>query len=189
MFGEKVLNVRARGSEYLELLLDSNVRPGLYQVMFTLQGRSGGVEVTRHSPIFVFHKQGPNAEVLTLNVEGRHYDSPAEQVLNLPRTSWKLLKREVEASNSRLYLGPSPYEVIYGKPDQRWLVRKVKTVPGDDKNAVQWSAAEPSTVVMDLGTPVDEELFSTDDAFARTSGTDKWQDLLPIQINRRGARK
>jgi hypothetical protein len=189
VFGEKVLNVRAAGSEYVELLLDSNVRPGLYHLMFTLRGRSGGNEVTRHSPVFVFHVQGPDADVLTLQVGGRHYDSPAEQVLNLPRTAWKMLKREVRSSNKDIYLGPSPHEVINRKPDRTWLIRGVKTRPAEEENTVPFSMVEPSTVIMDLGTPVDEELYSTDDAFDRSFGTDKWQNLLPVQLNRRRAQK
>jgi hypothetical protein len=189
VFGEKVLDVRAGGSEYVELLLDSNVRPGLYHVLFTLHGRSGGNEVTRRSPVFVFHVQGSDADVLTLQVWGRHYDSPAEEVLNLPRTMWKMLKREVKSSNKDVYLGPSPYEVHHQKPDRTWLIRGVKTRPAEEENTVLFSMAEPSTVIMDLGTPVDEELYSTDDAFDRSLGADRWQDLLPVQLNRRAARR
>lgn len=185
VFGEKVLNVRAGGSEYVELLLDSNVRPGLYQVMFTLQGRSGGNEVTRRSPVFVFHIQGPDADVLTLRVWGRHYDSPAEQVLNLPRAAWKMLKREVKSSNKDVCLGPSPHEVHHRKHDKTWLIRGVKKKPAEEPHTALFNIEEPSMVIMDLSTPVDEDLYTTDDVFDRSFGVDRWQDLLPVQLNRR----
>jgi hypothetical protein len=189
VFGEKVLNVRARGSEHAELLLDSSVQPGLYQIMFMLQGRADGVEVTRHSPVFVFHKSGPGIDLLTLRVWGRHYDSPVEQILNLPNAIWKKLKREVKSPNRDVYLGPAPQDTMHKKADRTWMIRGVRTEPGDKENTVHFSMNEPSTVIMDLGTPIDEKLYSVDDAFNQNSGIDKWQNLLPVQLSRRRIQK
>lgn len=189
VFGEKILNIRARDSEHAELLLDSSLQPGLYQIMFTLQGRSDGVEVTCHSPVFIFHKTEPGTDLLTLRVWGRHYDSPVEQIVNLPNAIWKSLKREVKSANSDVYLGPAPQDIMHNKADRTWMIRGVRREPGEKEHTAYFSMDEPSTVIMDLGTPIDEELYSVDDAFNRNAGIDKWQNLLPVQLNRRGKRK
>jgi hypothetical protein len=185
VLGDKVWHVKAGDTEIVELLLDASVQPGLYSVTFTLQGRSDGAPVTRRSPVFVFHVQGPKADALTLKVWGRHYDSPAEQVLYLPRVDWKRLKRETKTPYTDVYLGPSPHEVMHRKPDPTWVIHGVRTKPVEEKHRVRLGHAEASTVLMDLGTLVDEELYSLNEALDRATGTDGWQDLLPVQLKRR----
>jgi hypothetical protein len=185
---DRIWQIDACSTEHLVLVLDKAAGPGLYSVMFRIHGRCNGESITRLSPIFVFHVEDTGTDLLTLQVVGRHYDSPAAQVLNLPRSAWKRLKREVKPQNMRVYLGPTDHEVVHHKTDTTWMIRSIKTQPGRASNTASWSTENPYTVVLDLGTPVDEELYSATEAFRRVSGSDRWQDLLPLQLKRRRAR-
>lgn len=51
-----------------------------------------------------------------------------------------------------------------------------------------WSTAEPPMVLPNLGTLMDEELYSTLSALTRVTGEDIWQDLLSKQLDRRRSR-
>jgi hypothetical protein len=188
LLDEKVWMIGPNGIEHAMLLLDLDTAPGLYQVVFEISGRKDGETVTRLSPTFVFHVEEPGLDLLTLHVVGRHYDSPANQVLHLPRHEWRRLKRETVAPNQRVYLGPSGHEIVNQKTEHTWIIRAVRTRPGSDENSEAWSLSEPPTVLLNLGTPVDEELYSTRAALSRVAGGDGWQDLLPRQLGRRRSR-
>lgn len=181
----KVWTIGPNAVEHVTLLLDPDTVPGLYQVAFEISGRKDGETVTRLSPTFVFHVQEPGLDLLTLHVVGRHYDSPARQVLHLPRHEWRRLKRETAAADRRVYLGPSHYEVVNQKTDSTWIIRAVRTKPGSAEHLKTWSPSELPTILLDLGTPVDEELYSARTALGRVTGEDGWQDLLPGQLGRR----
>jgi hypothetical protein len=184
----RVWAVNPKSTEHATLLLDRGTSPGLYQVGISVSGQRGSETVARLSPTFAFHVEAPGCDMLTLYVVGRHYDSPASQVLRLPRQEWMRLKREACAANRRLYLGPSPDEIIKQKTDRTWIIRAVRASLGSVEHSEAWGTAEPPVVVMDLGTPVDEELYSTRAALDRIMGTDGWQDLLPKQLDRRRLR-
>ena len=187
VLGDRIWQINANSTEHLVLVLDKTTGPGLYSVMVRIHGRRDGESIMRLSPIFVFHVKDAGTDLLTLQVVGRHYDSPAAQVLNLPRSAWKRLKREVESKNTRVYLGPTDHEIIRHKTDTTWMIRSVKTESDGPPHTETWSFQDPYTVVMDLGTPVDEELYSASEAFRRVTGSDEWQDLLPLQLKRRRA--
>lgn len=188
LLDDKVLTIGPNAVEHATLLLDRATAPGLYRVAFEISGRKDGETLTRLSPTFVFHVEESGLDLLTLHVVGRHYDSPANQVLRLPQHEWKRLKRETVAANRRVYLGPSGHEIVNQKTDRTWIIRAVRTRPGSVEDSEAWSPSEPPTVLLDLGTPVDEELYSTRAALSRVTGGDSWQDLLPRQLSRRRSR-
>jgi hypothetical protein len=188
LLNDTVWTVGPDAIEHATLLLDHGIGPGIYQVAFEISGRIDGETVTRLSPTFVFHVDEPDCDMLILHVVGRHYDSPARQVLQLPRHEWGRLKRGAGSADRSLYLGPSNYEIINQKTDNTWVIRAVRTRLGSVEHTDDWSRVESPTVLLDLGTPVDEELYSTRVALSRVMGEDGWQDLLPKQLNRRGAR-
>ncbi|MCA1616873.1 MAG: hypothetical protein LC800_22875 [Acidobacteria bacterium] len=188
LLDDKVWTIGPNAVEHATLLLDRATAPGLYQVAFEISGRKDGETVARLSPTFVFHVEEPGLDLLTLHVVGRHYDSPVGQLLHLPRQEWRRLKREAGAANRRVFLGPSDHEIINQKTDHTWIIRAVRTKPGRVEHSEAWSASEPPKVLLDLGTPVDEELYSARAALGRVTGKDGWQDLLPRQLDRRRSR-
>lgn len=150
-------------------------------------GLSHGQRVTMFSPSFLVHIDGEKEDLLELAVHGRHYDSPTTQLLALGEDEWNMLRALSARNDRKLFLGPTLYELLHGHRDSVWVVREVAVQSGD-ADGLSWELIqgdEPAVVVLDLGTAVDEELYSLQAAQQRIALTDGWQDLFPIQLGRR----
>ena len=109
-----------------------------------------------------------------------------QQILNYDDSTWENLK-QLTTNNKTIYLGPSPYEIQNRIVDQKWYIRSVETLktPIEDGYITIINPQKPSKIELDLNLPIDEELFSIDTAFKRITGQNGWQDLLPLQLERR----
>ena len=183
----KIWRVAPRSTEIACLLLDDNTAPGVYEFLVSARGNVAGQSIHVESCRFALHVPSEHEDILKLNVKGRHYDSPACQVLNLPEDSWRLVKNEVKKQDQAVYLGPSEHEILHGIQDERWVIRRLASHPIQDGalSGRLLSPEQQSIVILDLGTLVDEELYSLEIARLRMTGSDSWQDLFDLQIQRR----
>lgn len=125
-------------------------------------------------------------DLVDLHVIRRHYDTPAALTLNLDESSWMLLRREVKKSNRITFLGPSLHEAINRYKDRNWTVRSQTVDPQGDGSRAVINQNQLSTLVLDLGVPVDEELHCGKIAVLKQALiVDEWQDIFPVQLQRR----
>jgi hypothetical protein len=154
--------------------------------MFHINGRIEERTVTRYSPIFVIHVPGDNIDLMNLQVIRRHYDSPAAQILKLNDSAWERLKREAQRLDRMTCLGPTFHEFANGYKDRNWTVRATRLDSQGDGLGAQIYPEEPSTLILDLGVPVDEDLHCGKDAVLKDAQSiDEWQDIFPTQLKRR----
>ncbi len=187
VLGDRVWRVAPRHTDVIALVLDVRTLPGVYRIVFSAQGVLDGQRVTMFSPSFLVHIDGEKEDLLELAVHGRHYDSPTTQLLALGEDEWNMLRALSARNDRKLFLGPTLYELLHGHRDSVWVVREVAVQSGD-ADGLSWELVqgdEPAVVVLDLGTAVDEELYSLQAAQQRIALTDGWQDLFPIQLGRR----
>ncbi|HEX8000859.1 MAG TPA: hypothetical protein VF528_20930 [Pyrinomonadaceae bacterium] len=172
-----VWRVEGGATESIALILDRGTPSGLYQVMFTINGKLEGRQITRHSPSFAIHVPDDNTDLVRLYVVDRHYDSPTIQILNLDAATWGKLKQEVRDPYKMVFLGPSMREIMINHVDTTWVIRACKVIPDKDGSATI-NPANPTTVIHDLQTPIDEEVISLDKFMTQLTGTDKWYEFV-----------
>lgn len=185
VLGGRVWRINGGAKETLALTVEKGTPPGLYQVVFSVNGKMDGRTIARRSPRFDIHVEGDDAEILDLYVSDRHYDSPAAQLLALDDPTWRRVKQETKNRNQLVFLGPSFYEITTGHTDHTWIIRACKAQPQEDGLSVRIEFGEPTTEILNLGTEVDEELFSLDKIMRQIVGDD-WRDLLAAQLKRHG---
>jgi len=83
-----------------------------------------------------------------------------------------------------VFLGPTFREVMINETDKSWIVRSCP-VEVQENGSGRISPAKPSSVLLDLKSEVDEEIFSLDSVMTRVTGTDKWSELVRRTLNRR----
>lgn len=183
----KVFQVDAGKSEMISICLADSALPGFYEIYFKVRGKLSNKTITLFSPKFLLNIIDRNTNLLLLNVSGFHYDSPTQQILNYDDSTWENLKQLTTINNKTIYLGPSPYEIQNRIVDQKWYIRSVETLktPIEDGYITIINPQKPSKIELDLNLPIDEELFSIDTVFKRITGQNGWQDLLPLQLERR----
>lgn len=183
-----VWRVEAGATESIAILLGRETPAGLYQVMFSIDGRLEGRQITRHSPSFAVHVPSGDADLLRLYVISRHYDSPATQLLKLDESSWTRLKQEVSDPRKMVFLGPTMRELMINQVDDTWVVRACDVTP-QERGTARVSPADPTTVILDLKTPVDEEVMSLDPVMTQLTGTDKWYEYVINTLERARRRR
>ncbi|HEY0323067.1 MAG TPA: hypothetical protein VGC66_19075 [Pyrinomonadaceae bacterium] len=183
VLGGRVWRINGGARETLALTLDRGAPPGLYQVVFSVNGKMDGRSIVRRSSRFDIHVKGGEADILDLYVFDRHYDSPAAQLLALDDSTWKRLKDETKDRNQLVFLGPSFYEISTGLTDHTWIIRACKAQPQGDGSRATIGFGEPTTEILNLGTAVDEELFSLDEIMCQIVGND-WREILAVQLKR-----
>jgi hypothetical protein len=185
ILGSRIWCVKARAQEAIRLSFQENLEPGFYDIIFRARGKCAGEAVDLYSPSFVVNVRDPGEDVLVLHVM-RHYDSAAPHVLKLDQASWNSLKAETASQSKMLFLGPSLVDIPRRIRDSTWLVREVFGTPsaGNDRS-ISIPFKQPSRILLDLGIPVEEELYSLTDAIQRVCGADSSMKLLPEQIARR----
>jgi hypothetical protein len=189
ILGPFAWRVESQNQEMIRLTLDEDSQPGLYRIMFRVSFTEGTELIKLHSPSFLLRVGDSTDDVLTLHVF-RHYDSAAEYVLRLEESKWRLLKGRTSAGDSIVFLGPSSYEISKRIEDSTWIIREIAGVPlTDGRPGIEISYGQPSTILLNLGVPVEEDLYSLADAIGRVSGQDRWQSLLPKQMERRKTSK
>lgn len=183
----KIWRVPSRSSEIACLLLDEDTSPGVYEFIMTANGKIEGTPVQVKSCSLFLHVPSKNEDFIELNVIGHHYDSPACQILGLDDETWGKIHKKTEQIGYDVYLGPSPYEILNDIQDNRWFIRQAPSNPLRTKGhlEVHPSMTKEATIVFDLGTPVDEKLYSRQTALIRKMGTDPWQNLFDFQLKRR----
>lgn len=182
VLGGRVWRVNGGAHESVALLLDPGAAPGFYEVVFTVKGFLDGRPVSRISSAIPIHVQEEGADLLSLYVFSRHHDSPAAQVLGLDDDAWAALKRDSNDQNKMVFLGPSFHEVMTRQVDQTWVVRACKLHPRPDGIRADIDYFEPTTVILDMKTPVDEEVLSQDKIMSEMLGAETWQKLLPLYL-------
>ncbi len=186
LLGKKVWRVDREAAESVALIMNKGAPAGLYHLMFRIRGTLAGKVIDRCSPRFILHVRGNEADLVMLYVLRRHYDTPAALSLELEEPSWELLKREAKKPDIMTFLGPTFHEALNGYKDQNWTVRSLKINPKGDGSRVQIDPNQPSSLVLDLGVPVDEELHCGKLAVLKHAfGVDEWQDIFPAQLKRR----
>jgi hypothetical protein len=80
-----------------------------------------------------------------------------------------------------VFLGPAFHEVMTRQTDPTWIIRACEIEPGGGMSAAI-DYTEPTTVLLDLGTPVDEELYTQDKIMSEMLGAENWQKLLPSYL-------
>jgi len=183
VLGGRVWRINGGARETLALTLERGAPPGLYQVVFSVNGKMDGRSVVRRSSRFDIHVKGDDADVLDLYVFDRHYDSPAAQLLALDDSTWRRLKEETKDCDQLVFLGPSFYEISTGLTDHTWIIRACKAQPQEDGRSARIEFGEPTAEILNLGTAVDEELFSLDQIMCQIVGDD-WRELLAAQLKR-----
>jgi hypothetical protein len=186
LLGKKVWRVDGGAAESVALIMNKGASPGLYHLMFRIRGTLAGKGIDRCSPCFVLHVCGDETDLVSLYVLRRHYDTPAALTLELKEPSWELLRRETKNPDVLTFLGPTFHEAVNGYKDQNWVVRALKINPKGDGSRAEIDSNQPSLVVLDLGTPVDEELHCGKLAILkRAFSVGEWQDIFPTQLRRR----
>lgn len=183
VLGGRVWRINGGARETLALTLGRGATPGLYQVVISVNGKLDGRSVVRRSSRFDIHVKGDDSDLLDLYVLDRHYDSPAAQLLALDDSTWRMLKEEATDRNQLVFLGPSFYEISTGLTDHTWIVRACKAQPQEDGLSTRIEFGEPSAEILNLGTAVDEELFSLDEIMRQIVGDD-WRELLAAKLKR-----
>lgn len=173
----RVWTVNGGSSETVALVLSKRTLPGLYQIAFRLDGDLDGKPITRLSPALAVHVLQDGANVLRLYVLNRHYDSPALQLLDIDEPTWQRLKREAEDVTKMVFIGPTYREIMVNQIDENWIVRSCPVdIQRDGRGRI--NPANSSSILLDLKSKVDEEIFSLDDVMTRVTGTDKWFELV-----------
>jgi hypothetical protein len=181
--------VKGRDQEPIRLTFQEDVDPGFYRIIFRARGKHAGETVDLYSPTFSVNVRDPREDVLLLHVL-KHYDSAAPHVLNLDKSTWNSLKAETRAKGVMVFLGPSLVDIPRRIKDSTWLIREVVGTPhaGDDRR-ISIPFNQPSKTLLDLGIPVEEELYSLTSALQRVLDADSSKRLLPQQIARRNRTK
>lgn len=182
VLGGKIWRVNGGATESVALLLDERAPAGLYHVTFTIKGTLDGRPITRSSSCFAIHVAESDTDILAFNVFGKYYDSPVAQVLRLHEEAWNNLQAEVHKPGRMVFLGPAFHEIMTRQVDATWIIRACKIEPGDDDLSATIDYMEPTTVLLDLGIPVDEELYTQDKIMSDMLGAENWQKLLPSYL-------
>jgi hypothetical protein len=182
VLGGKVWRVNGGATESVALLLDERAPAGLYHVAFTIKGTLDGRPITRSSSCFAIHVAESDGDILAFNVFGKYYDSPAAQVLRLDEAMWGRLRGEADKPGRMVFLGPAFHEVMTRQVDPTWIIRACEIEPGANGMSAAIDYTEPTTVLLDLGTPVDEELYTQDKIMSDMLGAENWQKLLPSYL-------
>jgi hypothetical protein len=187
ILGSQVWRIKARNQEPIRLSFQDDPEPGFYHIIFRARGKCGEETVDLYSPSFVVNVRDPREDVLILHVM-KHYDSAARHVLNLDQASWGSLKAKTGLKNIILFLGPSLVDIPRRIKDSTWRIRElVGTASAGNERSISIPFDQPSRVLLDLGIPVEEELYCQNNAIQRVVGADNSRKLLPEQIARRKA--
>jgi hypothetical protein len=183
-FRGEIWQIAAGKSEVIRLSIASDTTPGLYGLQLVAKAQLDGQTVTMRSAELTLHVLSKSDDVLRLKVAGRHYDSPVPRLLSSPTKEWKKLKRLTSSLRHFVYLGPAPTDVTRGLIDREWFIRALP-VEDDGPGRKIYSSSTESQIVHSLGIPVEEELYSIDDARRRAMGEDEIQGLVSRQLSRR----
>lgn len=182
VLGGRIWRVNGGAQESVALLMGEGAPAGFYQVVLAVKGLLDGRPISRVSSSIAIHVQGEDVDLLNLYVFSRHHDSPAAQVLNLGESEWSNLKQESRRSDRLVFLGPSFHEIMTRQVDQTWIVRACTMHSRQGGLRADIDYLEPTTVVLDLETPVDEEVYSQDKIMSDLLGAENWQKLLPYYL-------
>ncbi|MGA3239246.1 MAG: hypothetical protein ABSG03_23460 [Bryobacteraceae bacterium] len=181
----KIWQIAAERTEIVRVTVASDTTPGLYILQLVAKAQVDGQTVTMSSAAITLHALGKGDDVLRLKVAGRHYDSPVPRLLASPGKEWKKLKRLASSASQFVYLGPAPTDVIRALADREWFIRALP-VEDDGPGRKIYSSETGSQIVHSLGIPVEEELYSIEDACRRVMGGDETQGLASYRLSRRG---
>ncbi len=144
IFQDSVYTLDAGATEYIDFRLAANQPPGYYQFVFEFFGRVGGKDISVTSGVFPLIVSSERQDRATLCVVGRYYDTPVQTILELSEDSWDVLK---SVRQPFTFLGPTMFD--WSNSDETWKI--YDATDGQKK------------VVLDLGIPIEEELFSAEE--------------------------
>lgn len=149
----EIIEIKSGTHDHLSFILARKTRPGFYQFIFELIGRFRQQTIKMYSPVFAMNKVHDNADIVRLCVVGKYYDSPVEKILSLTNEQWELLKAHKE---SMIFLGQTMFGAIAGEQQKTWKIIEM--------------GAEQETELLDLGIPLEEKLYSSEDALGNILG-------------------
>lgn len=186
ILGKSVWQIDGGTAEAIALIMPEDTSAGLYHIMFSAAALVKGVQVIRNSPQFIIHIPERDGDILRLQVNTRHYESPVSTILNLSYENWSKLKECKKKDNFITFLGPTFHESIHGYSDLNWTVRSCQAIPRDDGITLDIDPSVPSKLVMDLGIEVEEELYcGIKGILNHLTEAVTWKDIIPTQIKRR----
>jgi len=152
---DKVLVVGKGSTEILQFSLADKIKSGFYNLMFEVRGNSRGKAVRLNSEIFHLNVLDTDADQLSLCVLGKYYEEPVPAILELSNQKWNLLKDNPDGSLR--FLGKTILPKSLDIEPMSWKILEVK-VRRIDSHTGELDDSE--SVLLDLGTPITEELYS-----------------------------
>lgn len=162
----KILEVKSNSQEYVEFKLSQKCEPGYYELIFEINCIEGGRTFSLYSSVFPLHKKSPKNNIINLCVLGKYYDTPVHNILDLDIKTWQDVKREYP--NCLKYLGPTMCDTV--NDDYKFDTWKINLLKGKRKKekgitSLEFSSTKKSDLLVDLKIPIEEKLYTTEDAF------------------------
>jgi hypothetical protein len=133
------------------LKLDDCCIDGFYKLMIIVNVLYKDKHITLESEIVPLSIQNSIDEnCVFLNIALSHHDSISKNVLQLDAPSWEYLKKESVNDEYLLYLGDTILDHPFRTLDSTWKIKKLKK-RNITKNGFEFSSAQKSTVVLNLG--------------------------------------
>ena len=157
----KLLEVKSESREYIEFKLSQKCEPGFYELLFVINCVEGARQFSLLSSIFSLHKTNDKEDIVNLNTINKFYDTPVDKILKLDEKTWNTIKKEYP--NQLKYLGPTITDTPIG---DTWAVNllKGKRTKTDRGFRIDVSFSRKSTLLIDLGIPIEEKVYTKDDA-------------------------
>lgn len=184
----KVLNVEPGPPFGIILTLAKETAPGLYWLSVSAVGQVDGRSVRISSSQTAIHVRTSSEDAARVWVLGRFYDSPASQLLALSDEMWGRVRELAKDEGQLTFLGPAPPETLKGLKEKEWLLRAVALTEAANGKKT-FSLQAESRVVFSLGTPVDEDIYSVNDALQHLLGNDQASQILLNQLSRKQDRE
>lgn len=165
-----LLEVKNNSNEFLELKLSQKCESGYYELIFEINCIEGGKSFSLYSPIFQLHKKSIRNDLAQLCVFGKYYDTPVLKILSSDAKTWQTIKTEF--LNTIKYLGPTSNNILHSDNlGKTWTINllKAKKVKGDNGAEFQINQSRKSKLLIDLEIPIDEPVFTLEDAKRRTA--------------------
>jgi len=165
---ENIIKISPQNDETFAFELSDSANSGYYELIFISKGFIKDKPIVFYSPIFPLHIKSKNtrSNLISLNVVGKHYESPVEYLLNLDNEKWNNLKRISWSKKHLVYLGNTMEDIIKNKISKDFYI---KTVKKKKENILSSS----SKIFMKLDFESNEELFNKNDCL-NSYGFDKF---------------
>lgn len=173
---ELLIEVKKCSNEYIEFKLSQKCEPGYYEMIFEINCMDGNKTFSLYSPVFQLHKKSLANDLANLNVCGKYYDTPVDEILKLDTKTWQTLKHDYP--DQLKYLGPTINDIIQeNKIGNTWTVNllKGKKVKTNGEFVLEIKPTRKSTLLTDLKIPIRETIHKKEDSIRRILNHMSWQ--------------